>query len=321
MPRLHPRRGWARIPAQEAHAMQRESLSFATEDGTRLDAWLYRPQGLATRAPAVVMAHGFSAVKEMGLDAYARVFAATGLAVLVFDHRGFGASEGTPRQEIDPWQQVRDWRDAITWLAQQDGIDGARIGVWGTSYAGGHALVLGAVDARVRCVVAQVPLVNGPANARRLIRADVIGPLRAMFDADRAARYGGAAPAMIPVVSADPAGPAALPTADSAAWFTDTAAAMAPAWRNEVTLRSIEMYTEYEPGATIAAISPKPLLMVVAAGDTLAVADLALEAFARAREPKRLELLPGGHFDAYAGPGFEQASAAARDWFVRYLIT
>jgi hypothetical protein len=61
------------------------------------------------------MAHGFSAVKEMYLDAYAEVFAAAGLNALVFDNRNFGASDGEPRQEIDPWQQVRDYRHAITY--------------------------------------------------------------------------------------------------------------------------------------------------------------------------------------------------------------
>jgi uncharacterized protein len=60
------------------------------------------------------MAHGFSAVKEMYLDGFAAVFAEAGLGALVFDNRNFGASGGEPRQEIDPWEQVRDYRDAIT---------------------------------------------------------------------------------------------------------------------------------------------------------------------------------------------------------------
>jgi fermentation-respiration switch protein FrsA (DUF1100 family) len=298
--------------------MPRETVEFSA-DGTVLRGWLFRPRDRARLAPVVVMAHGFSAVKEMHLPAYAEVFASAGFVVLVYDHRNFGASDGQPRQEIDPWQQVRDWRDAITWVGQQPGVDPSRIGIWGTSYAGGHALVLGAIDRRVRCVVAQVPLVSGHANARRLTRADMLAPVQAMFDADRLQRHQGQPPALIPVVSNAPGVPAALPTADSWQWFTETARTHAPAWRNEVTLRSIEMYTEYEPGTYIARIAPTPLLMVVAAGDHLAVADLALDAYNRACEPKRLELLPGGHFDAYAGAGFEQASAAARDWFVRHL--
>lgn len=299
--------------------MPRDLVQLPTADGSLLEAWLYRPAVAAARAPAITMAHGFSAVKEMRLAAFAEAFAAAGFVVLVHDHRGFGGSQGLPRQEIDPWQQLRDWRDAITWLGLQDGVDPARIGLWGTSYAGGHALVLGAIDRRLRCVVAQVPLVSGHANARRLTRADLLAPIQAMFDADRVARYRGEAPASIPVVANDPALPAALPTLDSWPWFTQTAAELAPAWRNQVTLRSIELYTGYEPGAHIAAISPTPLLMVVAAQDNLAVADLALQAYQRALEPKRLELLPGGHFDAYAGAGFDRACAAACDWFSLHL--
>src|SRR5438093_12863607 len=111
--------------------------------------------------PAVVMAHGFSAVKEMYLDGFAEAFAAGGLGALAFDNRNFGASDGEPRQEIDPWAQVRDYRHAVTWAQTRPEVDGDRIGVWGSSYSGGHALVLGAIDQRVRCVACQVPLVSG----------------------------------------------------------------------------------------------------------------------------------------------------------------
>jgi fermentation-respiration switch protein FrsA (DUF1100 family) len=265
------------------------------------------------------MAHGFSAVKEMYLDAFAEVFAQAGLAVLAFDNRNFGASEGTPRQEIDPWAQVGDYRDAITYAGTRPEVDRERIGVWGSSLSGGHALVVAAIDRRVRCVVSQVPLVSGYRNILRLVRADMLAQVRAQFDQDREARFAGQPPAMIPVVSADPAGPAALPTADSYEWFTETGRTRAPAWKNEVTVRTVELLMDYEPAAYVERISPTPLLMVVAAGDHLTPTDLALAAYERALEPKRLALLPGGHFDAYVGPGFELASGAARDWFVQHL--
>ena len=137
-----------------------------------------------------------------------------------------------------------------------------------------------------------------------------------MFVEDRKARYAGKPPGMIAVVSNDPTVPCALPTPDSYEWFTETAKLRAPAWRNEVTLQSVELFTEYEPGAYIEYISPTPLLMVVAAGDHLTVADEAIAAYNRALEPKKLALLRGGHFDAYV-KDFAAASGAARDWFVR----
>ena len=56
---------------------------------------------------------------------------------------------------------VRDYRNAITFVQTLDGVDPERIGIWGTSYSGGHVLVVAAVDRRVRCVVAQVPTISG----------------------------------------------------------------------------------------------------------------------------------------------------------------
>jgi fermentation-respiration switch protein FrsA (DUF1100 family) len=297
----------------------RRDIEFDAE-GTTLRGWLYTPDAGGAPHPTVVMAHGFSAVKEMYLDAFAEVFSRAGLAALVFDNRNTGASGGEPRQELDPWAQAGDYRHAITFARTLSEIDRDRIGIWGSSYSGAHVLVVGAIDRRVKCVVSQVPLISGWRLALRLIRADMIAPVREQFDADREARLARRPPAMIPVVSNDPAAACALPTADSYAWFTETGRTRAPAWRNEVTLRSVEMFTEYEPGVYIDRIAPTPLLMVAAAKDHLTVVDHALEAYNRALEPKRLELLPGGHFEAYTGPGFEQASSAARDWFVQHLV-
>src|SRR5512144_3113194 len=179
----------------------RKDIAFETEDGVTLRGWHYVPDRRRGKVPTIVMAHGFSAVKEMYLDRFADAFAAAGLASVVFDNRNCGASDGAPRQEIDPWQQVRDYRDAITYAETLGETDPEHIGIWGTSYSGGHVLVVGAVDRRVKCVVAQVPLLSGDANARRLIRADLIAPTRQMFADDREARYRGEPPAMIPVVA------------------------------------------------------------------------------------------------------------------------
>jgi fermentation-respiration switch protein FrsA (DUF1100 family) len=298
----------------------RKDIEFKTENGVTLRGWHYVPDGRQGKAPTIVMAHGFSAVKEMYLDRFAEAFAAAGLACVVFDNRNFGASDGEPRQEIDPWQQVRDYRDAITYAETLEETDPARIGVWGSSYSGGHVLVVGAIDRRVKCVVAQVPLASGHGNAQRLIRADYLAGVQGMFAEDRRARMAGKTPAMIPVVAQDPASPSALPTPDSWAWFTETGRTRAPSWKNEVTLRSVEMFTEYEPGSYVSFISPTPLLMVVALGDVLTVADLALAAYERALEPKRLVTLQGGHFDAYI-KDFEASSKPTVEWFTRHLAS
>lgn len=298
--------------------MARRDIAFDAEDVT-LRGWFYSADDASDRRPTIVMAHGFSAVKEMYLDTFAEVFAAAGLNALVFDNRGFGASDGEPRLEIDPWQQVRDYRHAITYAGTLDDVDGTRIGVWGSSYSGGHVLVVGAIDRRVKAVVSQVPLVSGSANLAELVRADFRAGFREQFDADRVARFAGGPPAMVPVVAEDALAPSALPTPDSWAWFTETGRTRATAWRNEVTLRTVEMLGEYEPGTYIARISPTPLLLIVAREDHLTPAHLAIDAYERARQPKELVILPGGHFDAYTS-GFDGASGPARDWFVEHLV-
>src|SRR4051794_29232289 len=278
--------------------MARRDIEFDAE-GVPLRGWFYPGGQPGDRAAAVVMAHGFSAVKEMYLDDYAETFAAAGLNALVFDNRNFGASDGKPRQEFDPWAQVRDYRHAITYASTLPEVDAGRIGIWGSSYSGGHVLVVAAIDRRVKAVVSQVPLISGHDNMRALVRADFIAGFREQFDADRLARFQGQPPAMVPVVAEDPLAPSALPTPDSWQWFTETGRTRAPAWRNEVTLRSVEMFTEYEPVTYIPYISPTPLLMLPALGDHLTPSELAIAAFDKAHEPKKLQILPGGHFDAY----------------------
>ncbi len=285
--------------------------------GVTLRGWLYLPEGAPKPAPAVVMAHGFSAVKEQHLDRFAEVFAEAGLAALVFDNRNFGASDGTPRQEIDPLSQLRDYRHAVTFARTLPEVDRERIGAWGTSFSGGHVLVLGATDRRVSCVVAQAPATGGARDASRRARPDLAPAVPVRSVADREARVMREPPAMIPVVSSDSSASPALPGLEAWEFFEGTRK-FAPAWRNEVTRRSVEMARAYEPGAYVSRIGPVPLLMIVATRDTLAPADLALAAYERALEPKKLVLLSGGHFAPYL-EAFDQASAAARDWFVEHL--
>lgn len=207
----------------------RKDIECKTEDGVTLRGWHYLTDERRGKVPTIVMAHGFSAVKEMYLDRFAAAFAAAGLASVVFDNRNFGTSGGAPRQEVDPWRQVRDYRDAITFAETLAETDPERIGIWGTSYSGGHVLVVAAVDRRVKCVVSQVPLVSGHDNARRLVRADSLADAHKVFVDDRRARIAGKPPAMIPAVVEDPAAPSALPSAGSWTWFTE-------AWRTRAVL-------------------------------------------------------------------------------------
>ena len=67
----------------------RTDVEFSTEDGVMLRGWHYRPDRGRGPWPTIVMAHGFSAVKEMYLDRFAEVFAAAGIAAPIQDSSAF----------------------------------------------------------------------------------------------------------------------------------------------------------------------------------------------------------------------------------------
>ena len=165
----------------------REDVEFDA-DGTTLRGWFYAPAEAESPAPVVVVTHGYGGVKEQYLDRYAEVFAAAGLAVLVYDHRNFGASDGSPRQEVDPMWQVRDYRSAITYAQTRPEVDPKKVGIWGSSFSGGHVLVVGAIDRRVGAVVSQAGTISGHLSGLRRMPADQAKALRSACDADRAAR-------------------------------------------------------------------------------------------------------------------------------------
>ncbi len=304
-------------------------LELTVSDGTVLRGWVLRPDRApdAPPCPVVVMSHGFGVVKEMALPAFAETIVEAGIAVVCYDHRSLGASDGTPRQEVDPYAQLADARDVITLAGELDGVDPRRLGIWGTSYSGGHVLVLAATDARVRAVVSQVPTISGSVNASRRASADVLAVLRERFGADRSARLRGEPPMMVPnapgVTEEDLAhdGDDATTTVlgnDLRAWLRAAPPETLANLRNELTLRSHELYATYEPGRYVAQVAPTPLMMVCLAGDTVTPADEVLRAYAEAREPKQLVLLDGGHCDAY-GIRRAEAAAAARDFFATHL--
>ncbi|HXD05901.1 MAG TPA: alpha/beta fold hydrolase [Burkholderiaceae bacterium] len=296
--------------------VQRTDVEFEADGGVKLRGWLYVPSGPARRYPAITMAHGYAGVKEHGLEPFARAFADNGFVVLLHDHRGFGASEGQPRQDVDPWRQIADWRRAISFLEAQEVVDAKRIGLWGTSYAGGHAIQLGATDRRLRAVVAQVPTISGYEQGLRRIAPENVAAIEEAFAEDDRAQLRGQAPRRQAIVSADPGVPASYRARDAIDFYLQPVPA--GAWENHVTVRSTRAARMYEPGQWIARVSPTPLMLVVATHDTITLTDLELAAYERALQPKRLVTIPGGHFDPYLSQ-FDAASTAAVSWFKEHL--
>src|SRR5580692_10742326 len=184
------------------------------EGGIELGAWLFLPERDGPHA-AITMAHGFAGTKEHGLERFAQAFAAAGFVVLVHDHRNFGTSGGDLRGDIDPWQQIADWRRAISYLESRPEVDPTRIGLWGASYAGGHALVLGATDRRIACVVSQAPTISGYQQGLRRVAPEGVAALEAALDDDERAQARGEPPRRQAIVSADSALPASYRAKDA----------------------------------------------------------------------------------------------------------
>jgi fermentation-respiration switch protein FrsA (DUF1100 family) len=288
-------------------------------NGTTLRGWLYTPDTGRGPFPTIVMAHGFSALKEMGLDQYAEVFAAKGLGALVYDNRNLGASDGEPRLDIDPVAQMRDYRHAITYAQSRPEVDADRIGIWGTSYTGGLVLIVAALDKRVKCVVSQVPFISGYETMVQVMPLEERKSFFRMLDEERRSLAASNPHSTVPICRDDQS---KLPSAlgrRTHQYFHSYARDKRLAWQNLVTVRSLEYRLEYEAMPYMARISPTPLLMIIADDDAITPTDIALRAFALALEPKKAVLIRGDHYEVYQG-AFEQSSSAARAWFCQHLL-
>jgi fermentation-respiration switch protein FrsA (DUF1100 family) len=293
---------------------RRLDVELAGHDGTNLPA----DADAGAPVPGVVMTHGFSATRHMGLPAFAAGYADAGLAVLVYDHRNLGDSDGEPRQFVDPWGQMLDQRAALGWLGARPEVDADRLALWGSSFSGGEVICLAAVDRRVKAVVANVPFA-------------ATGPIDATGAEERARRFAAIADVLegrTPPPTDPPLGPMPvvrepgsdvpgfLDQPESAEWFL--ANGPGTGWENRVTVQ-FSADPPFDPGSCIERVAPTPLLMVVASEDRTAPAEMALGAFAAAGEPKQLEVLDGHHFADYQGEGFDRALDVSRRFLVEHL--
>lgn len=276
-------------------------LAFVSA-GERCAAWHAEATTSALEGPAgrpcVVMAHGFGATRDTGLDGFITAFADAGLDVLAFDYRGFGASSGVPRQRVSWRAQRDDYRAAVDAARRLDGVDPERIVLWGTSYSGGHVVGVAAADPRVAAVVALTPAVDGAAVLWSMVRHD--GPRRVLrLSADGVLDLAGAAlgraPRTVPTVG--PAGSTAVMANDAGAVAYPAIAG--PTWRNEVCARSALGVGLNRP-TTLASRVRAPMLVQVGERDTV-VPSAAAEAMGR-RVGADVRRYDADHFDVYRGP-------------------
>ena len=285
--------------------MKTEDIFFDSE-GTTLCGWLALPDGDA-RHPLVLLTHGLSGIIDLDLAEYATFFLDAGFACLAYDHRNWGRSAGWPRAESDPWRQVADMREAVSFARTLPAIDPERIGLWGTSYAGGHVLTVSALDRRVRCAVSQVPLISGSRTFNTWVPAAKQADFRNRLDGDRDQRRAGRMPATTA---------AATEGSETAEWIARKD--RAGCYRNELTLRSFDLLRTYEPLSFVEDIAPTPLLMIIAAQDQTTPTAWQHEAFERMSEPKKLVTIDCRHYDVYMDR-LPEAAAAAVAWYREHL--
>ena len=283
-------------------SFSRSDISFESF-GQLCRGWLYLPAAAGPH-PVIVMAHGFGAVKEMGLDAFAERFAAAGYACLVFDYRHFGASDGEPRQLLDIESQLQDWAAAIACARAHDDLDPERVALWGTSFAGGHALVAGARDGRVAAVISQCPFTDGPASVR-VMEFRVLLRVSWLALRDAVGSLFGRAPVLVP--SAGEPGSTAMMTAPDVVPGYLGLVPEGFAFRNEVAARIALHVLFYRPGRSAAKLQC-PVLFCVCDTDSVAPAASTLRHAAKAPQSE-IKRYPEGHFDIYKGEPFECVTA------------
>ena len=297
-----------------------------TSGGQTVRGDLYLPEGEGPH-PVIVMAGGWCYVKELRQPQYAAEFVRRGFAALIFDYRYMGASDGEPRQHIDPWQQIEDYRNAITYVESRSDIDPDRIGVWGISYSGGHVLVLGAIDSRIKAIVSNVPVIDGYENMWRIHGTDRFRRLQqAMLD-DRRKRAAGGAGATI-AFSGTPTNPEAdlttWPLDEVKAVFMELKRTEAPRHEHWSTLESTELLLAYNVFPYAKRIVNKPVMMIVANNDDITMWDKETQVFEEIpSNTKELVVLPStSHMTLYSNlTALDLAARAAGSWFDRHLKT
>lgn len=288
-------------------------------DGTACWAKLFFPKGFSATGstPGIVLGNGWAGM-HFSIEKYGARFAERGLVAMVIDYRGWGYSDGfaslaerikppanikfpdevrftktradvsIKRTRLIPQKQIEDYRNAISFLQGEPGVDRNRIGVWGSSYAGGHAVVTAAQDARVKAVVGQIPAIAG----KDVPEGPV--PLRdgLLDDAIKRARTG-----------------------QGGEFETGYS------HRRMVDIETSQAVAEYRPFHQLKNVGKRPVLFIVAQNEELfRNRDHAYAALEILQGPKKVIEVQGiTHFEMYIGKAFEESSNAAADWFLQHL--
>jgi dipeptidyl aminopeptidase/acylaminoacyl peptidase len=293
--------------------MKKAPISFYSE-GFKLDGDMYLPDGLAAgeMRAGIVLCHGYTGVKDLYLPDNARVLCDAGYAVLTFDYKGWGKSEGA-RDRLAPHSRVADVQAAMTCLGAQGEVDAESIGLYGTSYGGATVVWAAAIDARARCVVSVVGVGHGGRWMRSVRHPDEWVDMLERSAVDRVTRMQSGQSER-----ADRS-EILLPDRQSAA-LAAKARAGNPNAVNTLPLEYIDETLTFHAEWVVDKIAPRPVLFITSDDDRLVPPQESEHLYARAGEPKKLVVLKGyGHYEVYAEPAFSEVMDATLDWYRIHL--
>ena len=293
--------------------MVKKPVSFYSE-GARLVGDVYYPDdvGSGEQRAGIVLCHGYTGVKDLYLPDNARVLNEAGYVVMTFDYKGWGDSAG-PRSRLAPSSRVADVQAALTFLGTLPDVDPGRLGIYGTSYGGATVVWVGAIDARVRCVVSVVGIGNGARWMRSVRRPDEWCDLLARAGRDRVKRALEGESEFVPREEI------LLPDRQSAE-LAAAARRNNPAAVSTIPLEYVDETIQFNPEWVVDTIAPRPVLFITTDNDRLVPPDESAQLYARAGEPKKLVVLKGyGHYEVYLEPAFSEVMQATVAWYRQYL--
>ncbi|MFN2201234.1 MAG: alpha/beta hydrolase, partial [Caldilineaceae bacterium] len=251
------------------------------------------------------------------LERYARRFAAAGYAVLAFDYRHFGSSDGEPRQLIWIPTQLADWRVAIRHAREHKDIDSSRIALWGTSLSGGHVIAIASEDHAIACISAQCPGLDGHESAELGFRnVGWRGAVRLVIHGQRdlVRSWLHLSPHKIPIVGKS--GTTALMASDEA-W--NAMCELAPAnYVNEACARIVVRGDKYRPVKKAQHVRC-PALLQICDHDEFTPVGASEQAARSMGNLANVKRYPIGHFEIYFGDHFDMAVRDQLAFFSRYL--
>lgn len=262
-------------------------------------------------APTIILCHGFCGIQPVLLPAFVNAFVEAGFTAITFDYRGFGASGGE-RGRLVPAMQIADIASVVTWCQSLPEVDGSRLGLWGTSFGGGHVIAAAADNPEVRCVVSQLAFADGESVVTGSMTPEdkkaFIATLEKMNDKKAASGK-----EMFVAITR------VLNDGESKAFFDNHKTAF-PAMDIKIPFLTVRETLHYKP-VEFASRVTCPTLVIAAGSDTINPPEQAVALFeAVATGTKKLHIEEGAkHYDMYSGAHFQSVITQQIAWFSRWL--